>query len=247
MSERDSPSEAEALRQQLAQARAALGEFAYVVSHDLRAQLRHILSYSSLLREELGSGLQGEPRQFLQTVTDAAQVMGRQIEGLREWVQLDRVELQPMRIDTAALIAEVRQQCLAQASIDPRAVQWRVADDLPPVQGDLALLRQLFGHVLSNALKFTRPRELALIEVGGTLAHGRATITVRDNGVGYNAAQQDQLFHVFKRLHSSSQFEGLGLGLALAHKIVQCHGGEMRIEGAVDAGCCVYITLSIAA
>jgi light-regulated signal transduction histidine kinase (bacteriophytochrome) len=244
MAEQDTPPELQALQQQLSEARAALGEFAYVVSHDLRAQLRHILSYSSLLREELGAGLHGESRQFLQTVTDAAQTMGRQIDGLKEWALLDTVALQPMAIDMAALIAEVRHKCMTQAQ--GREVTWHIASDLPRVQGDAALLRQLFMHLLSNALKFTRPRMPAIIEVGATTAADRVTFTVHDNGVGYNPAQQAQLFHVFKRLHSSSQFEGLGLGLALSQKIVGRHCGEIRIQGGVDAGCCVTLVLPAA-
>lgn len=246
MSERLRETEIEQLRAELQAARAALGEFAYVVSHDLRAPLRHILAYSQLLREELGDRLAAEPAQFLDTLTQAAQLMGRQIDGLKEWSQLDRVDLQRTTVDSAALLAELR-LCLA-AEPGSRQIDWRFHEALPALDGDSALLRQLFSQLLSNALKFTRSRATAVIEVAwAAAAPGQVEISVRDNGVGYNPAQQDQLLRVFQRLHPASQFEGLGLGLALAHKIAQRHGGTLRIEGAPDAGCCVRVTLPLAA
>lgn len=236
----------DSLRAELQAARAALGDFAYVVSHDLRAQLRHINAYSGLLREELQGQLTGDRAQFLDTITHAAQVMGRQIDGLMVWSLLDRVELQPVAIDTGALLAEVRQALAADAQ--GRSVQWQVATQLPRLRADGALLRQLFTHLLSNALKFTRPRETAVIEIGAEAApDGYAALYVRDNGVGYNPAQEAKLFHVFQRLHSASQFDGLGLGLALSRKIVERHGGSIRAEGMPDQGCCLRLTLPAAA
>jgi light-regulated signal transduction histidine kinase (bacteriophytochrome) len=238
--------EIQRLRAELDAARAALGEFASVVSHDLRAPVRHVLAYGELLREELGGQLAGERAQFLDTITQAAQLMGRQIDGLKEWAQIDRVALQPSVVHSAALVAEARAQLAAQ--MENRSVDWQFQDGLPAVRGDAALLRQLFVHLLSNALKFSRPRLTAVIQVGwAPAADGQVALFVRDNGVGYNPAQQDQLFHVFKRLHGTSQFEGLGLGLALAHKIVARHGGSIAIEGAPDAGCRVTVMLPRAA
>ena len=237
--------ELQQLRADLAAARAALDDFAYVVSHDLRAQLRHITAYGELLRDELGSQLTGDASQFLNTMTEAAQQMGRQIDGLKTWAQLDTLPLHPMAVDAAVLLAEVRQALAPEAQ--GRTVQWRIAPDLPRLQGDPVLLRQLFTHLLSNALKFTRPRAIAAIDIDAQAAPGGLVLVrVRDNGVGYNPAQQTKLFHVFQRLHSARQFEGLGLGLALAHKIVQRHGGGLAIEGTPDAGCCVSLTLPLA-
>ena len=234
--------ELERLRAELQAARAALGDFAYVVSHDLRAQLRHIHAYSGLLREELGGQLGADGAQFLDTITGAAQTMGRQIDGLMAWAQLDRVELHSGPVAVPALVAEARAQLAAEAG--PRQIDWQLQEGLPMLHGDAALLRQLFVHLLSNALKFSRPRLTAVIQVGWTpVAPGQVELFVRDNGVGYNPARQDKLFHVFQRLHSASQFEGLGLGLALARKIVERHGGRIGIDGAPDAGCRVRFTL----
>ncbi len=238
--------ELERLRVELQDARAALGDFTYAVSHDLRASLRHILSYATLLREEAGPLLTGEPATYLETIQGSARTLAQQIDGLMAWSQLDRAELQFMELDTAALIAEAQAQAqlqLGEASAG-RHVVWRVLGDLPRLHGDAALLRQLFVHLLSNALKFTRPRETAVIGIGVDVAPtGWVTFQVRDNGVGFDPARQAKLFHVFHRLHGATQFEGLGLGLALARKIVERHGGSIKADGLPDAGCCVSLTL----
>lgn len=237
------PDELERLRAELRAAQDALGDFAYTVSHDLRAQLRHINAYSGLLREELGAGLSGDSAFFLDTISNAAQLMGRQIEGLTAWAQLDRATLEPVVLDTASLVGEVR-QTLATADAG-RGIDWRVAPDLPPLRGDGVLLRQLFTHLLSNAFKFTRRTASPRIEIGwqaGAQA-GWCGLHVRDNGAGFDPRHAGKLFHVFQRLHAASEFEGLGLGLALAHKIVTRHGGTIQAEGAPGAGCCVRLTL----
>lgn len=259
--------EIERLRAELAAVRASLGDFTYVVTHDLRAPLRHIISYAGLLREEVGGSLDGEAARFLDVITDAAQLMGRQIDGLREWAMLDRADLQPITLDTNTLLAELQATAMGQEQrvweasaaaqspdglAPPRAVQWRVDPALPPLRGDATLLRLLFAQLLSNALKFTRQRKTALIVVEGETSLGAtdeewATIHVRDNGAGFDPALGGRLFNVFQRLHGSKQFEGLGLGLALARKIAQRHGGSIRIDAMPDAGCHVSVTLPMPA
>jgi light-regulated signal transduction histidine kinase (bacteriophytochrome) len=234
--------EIERLHAELQAARTALGDFAYAVSHDLRASLRHIMSYASLLRDEIGPVLPGESAAYLETIQGASRTLGQQIDGLMAWSLLDRAELQLRELDPAVLIAEARAQ-LAEACAG-RRIEWRIQEGLPVLFGDAALLRQLFVHLLSNALKFTRGRELAEISVQAELApEGWVTYTVGDNGVGFDPVRQHKLFHVFQRLHGASQFEGLGLGLALSRKIVTRHGGSIRAEGALDAGCRVSFTL----
>jgi light-regulated signal transduction histidine kinase (bacteriophytochrome) len=234
------------LRAELQAAREGLGDFAYVVSHDLRANLRHITAYAGLVREELGDAAPAEAVSYLDTVTNAAKLMARQIDGLMAWSQLDRVELDATMLDLRALVEEARHALASEAA--GREVDWQVAPDLPPLRGDAALVRQLLGHLLSNALKFTRPRTPAVIQIGWQppAEDGLCLLFVRDNGVGFNPQQQDKLFHVFQRLHSASEFEGLGLGLALARKIVERHGGRIRAEGAPNAGCCIRFALPLA-
>ena len=234
------------LRQELQAARDALGDFAYVVSHDLRANLRHITAYAALVREELPPAAATEVTGYLETVTQAAKLMGRQIDGLMAWSKLDRAELEATALDLPALIEAVRQDLAAEAL--GRTIEWQVAQDMPPLQGDAVLVRQLLGHLLSNALKFTRSRTPAVIQIGcePSAAQGWCALFVRDNGVGFQPQQGHKLFHVFQRLHSAKEFEGLGLGLALARKIVERHGGRIEAEGAPDAGCCIHFTLPLA-
>lgn len=241
-SERATELELERLRGELDDARAALGDFAYAVSHDLRASLRHIMSFASLLREEAGPVLPGEALTYLETIHGASRTLGQQIDGLMAWSQLDRVELQVQELDGALLVAEAQAQLAEMCA--GRRIEWRVQEGLPLLVGDGGLLRQLLVHLLSNAIKFTRPRETAVIEVGAEVTpEGRATMHVRDNGVGFDPVRGFKLFHVFQRLHGASQFEGLGLGLALSRKIVERHGGSISAEGVPDAGCCVSFTL----
>ena len=237
--------ELEASQRQLAVAKAGLADYAYTVSHDLRASLRHITAYVGLLREELGAAPGAELASYLDIVTKASQLMGRQIDGLTRWSQLDRVELLPAAQDLNQLIAQARQALGAEAV--GRQIEWQVATDFPRVRGDATLLRELLSHLLSNALKFTRTRPQAVIEVGWQQpAEEGCLVFVRDNGVGFNRRPQDKLFQVFQRLHSSTEFEGLGLGLALARKIVVLHGGSIRVEGAPDAGCRISFSLPLA-
>lgn len=239
--------ELQAAQRHLAAAQAGLADYAYSVSHDLRANLRHITAYVGLIREELAHAPGTEVVSYLDTVTNSARLMGRQIDGLVRWSQLDRVVLQETRLDLPALIAEVRRSLAGEAT--DRQIDWQVAADFPAVHGDGALFRELLSHLLSNALKFTRPRPQAVIQVGWQqqAADGHCLVFVRDNGVGFNRREQDKLFQVFQRLHSSHEFEGLGLGLALARKIVALHGGSIRVEGAPDAGCQISFTLPLAA
>lgn len=230
------------LQAELQDARAALGDFAYSVSHDLRASLRHIMSYASLLREEAGPVLPGEALAYLETIHGASRTLGQQIDGLMAWSLLDRTELRVRELDAGALIAEAQAQ-LGELCAG-RRIDWRIQEGLPVLFGDPALLRQLFVHLLSNALKFTRGRAVAEISVQAQgVPEGWVTYTVEDNGAGFDPVRQHKLFHVFQRLHGSSQFEGLGLGLALSRKIVERHGGSIRAEGAPDAGCRVSFTL----
>jgi two-component system OmpR family sensor kinase len=238
--------ELEATQRHLAAAQSGLADYAYSVSHDLRANLRHITSYVALVREELAESANAEVASYLDTVTTAAKLMGRQIDALMRWSQLDRAVLLETPLNVPALIDEVRQALAGQAA--GRQIDWQVAEDFPSLRGDVALLRDLFIQVLSNALKFTRPRPRAVIEVGWQTSRdaGQCVVFVRDNGVGLSRREQDKMFRVFQRLHSNSEFEGLGMGLALARKIVALHGGSIRVEGDPDAGCQVSFTLPLA-
>lgn len=239
-------SELQATQQQLVAARAGLEDFAYTVSHDLRANLRHINAYVELVREELGEQVDAAVLGYMETVSNAANLMGRQMDVLMALSQLDRATLQETTFNPRALIEEARDALFAQLA--GRQIEWCVADDFPAVRGDAALVRQLWSHLLSNAIKFTRIKPAARVQVGWQCEPGAkdCTLFVRDNGVGFNPRQQDMLFRVFRRLHSASEFEGLGMGLALTRKIVALHGGTVRAEGVPDAGCLISFTLPLA-
>lgn len=247
--------ELQTTQQQLAAARAALGDFAYTVSHDLRAHVRHIQAYAGIVCEDWPQA-PTDVLGHLDTITQAALAMGRQIDGLMVWAQLDRVALAREPLDWPALVAQAQRTVAEPAPARP--VRWHLPSDWPSVHGDAALMGQLLCHLFSNALKFTRACPHAEITVGwqqmepGAAALGAAQapqclVFVRDNGVGYNPQGQDKLFHVFQRLHSAREFEGQGLGLALARKIVERHGGTISAEGAPDQGCCIRFTLPLAA
>ena len=233
------------LQAELAQAHAGAEAFTHAVSHDLRAHLRHITAYSGLLREELGAGMTADATHYLNTVTQAARLLGQQMEGLVALTRLDRVNPKKVVLNQPALIAQALAGLAQEAA--GRQIDWQVADDFPALHGDAAMVQQVWGHLLSNALKFTCPRDVAHIQIGWRAQpdSGHCELFVKDNGVGFRLSEtaHEQMFGVFRRLHSTNEFEGLGLGLALARKLVERHGGAMAAEGGLDAGCIVRFTL----
>ena len=236
----------ERLQRELAQARAALEDFTYSVSHDLRASLRHVNAYVQIIQEDLSE--QGNPALlgYLGTVTQAAQQMARQIDGLTELSRLTRLDLHCTPVAVEPLLREV---CAELAlTLSGRVVDWQLAPDFPALQCDATLLRQLLLHLLSNALKFSAARPVAEIQVTWQMAdNGQCAITVADNGAGFNPQYKDKLFHVFQRLHGAREFDGLGMGLALTRKIVERHGGAVWANATPDAGARISFTLPLVA
>ncbi|NMM77614.1 ATP-binding protein [Acidovorax sp. SRB_24] len=231
---------------ELAELRAAHEDFLRAVSHDLRAPLRHITSYGPLVAELLQDcGLQGEELQeaqgFLATMDQSARRMGRMLDGLLALSRIARAPLQRQPVALADLVAQ------AQAAVAPlargRAVAWQIATAAAVLHGDPALLRQLLTELLGNALKFTPGRAPARIAIGvERSADGTgATLSVQDNGVGFDAAQAAGLFGVFQRLHRETEFEGVGAGLAAVRAIARRHGGEAQATAALGAGCTVRV------
>lgn len=245
--EDDNESDTEA---KLVRLQSELEGFVHAVSHDLRAPLRHITAYGQLVQEQL-TVEGGDPQAALAyagVMVQSAQRLGQLIDGLVELSRLGQAPLHRMPLDTRALVAEVQNGLGEQAA--GRAIEWQVADDFPAVQGDPALIRLLWQHLLGNAIKFTATRPAAKVTIGweaGPAEAGAAACSffVRDNGAGFNPAFTHQLFGVFQRLHSAKQFPGVGVGLASCRKIVERHGGSIRAEGAVDAGCTVRFTLPL--
>jgi signal transduction histidine kinase len=245
--------DAKAARQELAQARAELEDFTYSMSHDLRASLRHITSYARILREDLGHVVDPGVSSSLDAITHAALHQGRLIEGLMALARVARVDLLNAPVPLDELLADVcagleREMAPELAS---RKLQWQLAAPLPVVRGDAALVRLVLQQVLANALKFTRSRETAQIEItcveqqaqGGV--GSSCELRIRDNGVGFNPQYQHKLFHAFSRLHPGAAFEGIGIGLALCQVAVKRLGGAISASGEVDGGCTVCITLPL--
>ncbi len=228
-------------RSQLAQVNAELESFSYTVSHDLRAPLRRVVTCIDLAREQLGAGANPLVSDQLTHATRAAQHMRELIEALLGLAQLGRTELQTMPLDMGRVILEAR--AALQSESQGRAIEWQVSKSFPVVVGDPLLMRQVWMNLISNAIKYTRPRSPARITIGCSPHPSGHAYFVQDNGVGFNSKFSDKLFGVFERLHGASEFEGTGIGLALARKIVQRHGGAIWAIGETDAGCTVSFTL----
>jgi light-regulated signal transduction histidine kinase (bacteriophytochrome) len=233
---------AEQLQRDLLQARAELANLTHVISHDLRASLRHVNAFVQIIREDLATQNTADIPSHLARIEQAAQQMGKQIQGLSDLSRLASIELQLLPVNVLSLIDDVWVElnpCLA-----GREVKCQLADDFPLLTGDPTLIRQLLVHLLGNALKFTRTRPVAHIHVSWQTDNaGGCTVTVADNGVGFNPDYTDKLFHPFARLHAAKDFEGQGMGLALAAKIMARHQGRIEAQGVPDGGCRVSFTL----
>jgi len=228
---------------ELREAMLALESFTYTVAHDLRAPLRHLQGFASLLRERLDErGAPPEEAHYADRIAGAATRMGELVDGLLAFSRAGRTEPRRDVVDMAALVAEVREDL--RPAIGSRAVVWTVAA-LPPVCGDRALLREVWANLLSNAIKFSAGREPAEIDVSAQPGPnpGEVTFVVRDNGVGFDMEHAGKLFGVFQRLHSNDEFEGTGIGLALVGRIVERHGGRIAAEGRIGAGAAFFVTL----
>ena len=287
------------LKRQLARVADELESFTYSVSHDLRASLRHISAFVEIINEDLdtdtdtdtdtgtGTGLDAGFRGHLATITGAARHMTLMIDELMELSRLGRVELNLSHVAVRPLIDEVCESLQLEAQAESSRAQagssqaglnasqaasihWRIADDFPPLHADPVLVRQILQHLISNAIKFTRPaaeRPVAEIEIGwrwlpddarsGVPRHDAlCELFIKDNGVGFNPKFGPKLFGVFQRLHSATEFEGIGMGLALSRRIVARHGGSinavspvfsrLNVPSQVVGGCELRFTLPVA-
>jgi PAS domain S-box-containing protein len=226
-----------------AQLEAAVKEleaFSYSVSHDLRAPLRAIDGFSRILLKEYAPQLSPEAQHYLQRVRSNTQQMGELIDGLLTFSRLSRQPLEKEVVSPLVLVSRALEELRAEQA--GRSVEFSVGD-LPACQADPALLKHAFVNLLSNALKFTRPREAAVIEVGCQERNGERVYFVRDNGVGFDMRYADKLFGVFQRLHRAEDYEGAGVGLALVQRIIHRHGGRIWAEAEVDQGATFYFTV----
>jgi signal transduction histidine kinase len=208
-----------------------LDGFTHSVSHDLRAPLRAIDGFAKILMDEYAPQLGEEGARLLAIICKNTLKMGRLIDDLLAFSRIGRQPMQIQRVDMARLARLVGEE-VAEAG---REIELRVGE-LPVARGDHALLRQVWAHLLGNAVKYTRPRPQAVIEVSGHQGDGELVFTVSDNGVGFDARYADKLFGVFQRLHGNADFEGTGVGLALVQRIVRRHGGWVKGESTRGQG-----------
>jgi light-regulated signal transduction histidine kinase (bacteriophytochrome) len=227
--------------EELESANRELEAFSYSVSHDLRAPLRHMDGFVEILRTSFPEEqLNEQTRYSLRAISAAARTMGRLIEDLLAFSRMARAEMNSTPVDLAAAIEKVRGEL--QCDCQGRCVDWQV-DALPTVNGDPEMLRLVFTNLIANALKYTRPREKACIQIGTQSDADETILYVRDNGVGFDPQYAHKLFGVFQRLHSAKEFDGTGIGLAIVRRIVMRHGGRAWAEGALGNGATFYVSL----
>ncbi len=227
---------------QLSAANQELEAFSYSVSHDLRAPLRHINGFISLLDQHAAASLDDKGRRYLNIISDAARQMGRLIDDLLAFSRAGRTAMNLAEVDNDALVAAVIRE--GGFGVDGRAIDWRIAP-LPRVQADPALLRQVWVNLIGNAVKYSGKSPAPRIEIGclTNVAAGEHEFFVRDNGAGFDMKYIDKLFGVFQRLHDAGEFEGTGIGLANVRRIITRHGGRTWAEGRVGEGAVVYFSL----
>ena len=218
-----------------------LEAFAYSVSHDLRAPVRHIAGFTELLQKHSGAVLDEKSRHHIDMILDAANRMGGLVDDLLAFSRIGRSETQKTTVKLEQLVKEIVSE-MAPDTKD-RKIAWRIGE-LPICYGDPAMLRLAFSNLVSNALKFTQTREQAEIEIG-SLNHtpDEVVVFVKDNGVGFDMKYKDKLFGVFQRLHSQEAFEGTGIGLATVQRIIHQHGGKVWPESSIDRGATFYVSL----
>jgi len=217
-----------------------LEAFSYSVSHDLRAPLRAIDGFSSILLHDYTGALDPGGQVLLEKIRTNAQKMADLIDAILNFSRMSRQPLIRQNIIPAQIVQEILEEL--QPLQKGRQIQIHI-DPLPRCEGDPALIKQVFNNIISNALKFTKTREVAKIEIGAFQKDGKTVYFVKDNGVGFDMKYADKLFSVFQRLHDEKEYEGTGIGLAIVYRIIERHGGKVWAEGEVDKGASFFFTL----
>ncbi len=217
-----------------------LEAFTYSVSHDLRAPLRHISSFTELLRKRLDGQMDEKSRKYVASISTASRQMDLLITDLLALSHIGRAEIRKRKINFNALVKGVIREI--QDDMKERKISWQI-DELPEAPGDQSLLRLVMVNLVSNAVKFTSKRPHAEIKIRCRDEVDKFAFSIADNGVGFDMKYADKLFGVFQRLHTQEEFEGTGIGLANVERIISRHGGSVWAEGALGQGATFYFTL----
>jgi light-regulated signal transduction histidine kinase (bacteriophytochrome) len=225
---------------QLEAANKELEAFSYSVSHDLRAPLRSIDGFSQIMMEEYSIKLDAEGKRILNIIRSNTQKMGELIADLLDLSRVTRDEMKTVRVDMATLASSVFREI---ASPDAQKQYSFSIEALPDAYGDPSLLRQVWRNLISNAIKFTATKDVRRIDIGTRSEDGMTVYSIRDSGVGFDPQYTHKLFGVFQRLHTTEEFEGTGVGLAIVQRIVHRHGGRVWAEGRIGEGATFYFAL----
>jgi len=217
-----------------------LEAFSYSVSHDLRAPLRHIGGFIDLLIKNNSTQLNETGLRYLNIISESSKEMGNLIDALLTFSRLGRTGLQITELNPKDMVNKVLKTF--DDEMKGRNIEIKISE-LPNVQGDESLIKQVWVNLISNALKYTRNRDKAVIEIGSEMVTGKTIFHIKDNGVGFNMKYAEKLFGVFQRMHKASDFEGVGIGLANVNRIVMKHGGKCWAESEVDKGAAFYFSL----
>jgi signal transduction histidine kinase len=221
-----------------------LESFAYSVSHDLRAPLRHVAGFSELLQKQASSSLDDKSQRYIRTIIESARKMGNLIDDLLAFSRIGRTETRAMAVNLQQLVKEVIAETKQETK--DRNIAWKIGA-LPVCYGDRSMLKLVVVNLVSNAIKFTRMRAPAEVEIGCVDRNkSEIEVFVKDNGAGFDMRYVNKLFGVFQRLHLPEQFEGTGIGLATVQRIIHRHGGKVWAEGAVDQGATFHFSLPAA-
>jgi PAS domain S-box-containing protein len=218
-----------------------LEAFAYSISHDLRAPLRHMVGFTELLQKSASSSVDQKSRRYMMMILESAKRMGMLIDDLLAFSRIGRTETRESAVSLDQLVKEVQSEVLQET--DGRNITWKVGS-LPEIYGDRSMLKLVLVNLVSNAVKFTRTRPQPEIEIGCTeKPKDGAVVFIRDNGVGFDMKYVNKLFGVFQRLHRTEEFEGTGIGLATVQRIIHRHGGQVWAEGVVNRGATFFFSV----
>lgn len=225
---------------QLKEVNKELEAFSYSVSHDLRAPLRAISGYSNMLKEDYGDKLDTEANRIIDVIVDKTNMMGQLIDDLLTFSKMARME----KVSTSINMKKVAEKCIEEMLLYNKvSVPQVIIHEMATCNGDEAMLKQVWFNLISNAIKYSSKKEKPQIEIGATENEHTVTYFIKDNGTGFDMKYAEKLFGVFQRLHRQDEFEGTGLGLALARRIVNKHGGEIWAESDLQKGATFYFTI----